>query len=207
MDLTEAEILERGLESFAELGYQGASVRELAKRLGVSHNFINDRFGSKENFWRAAVAHASAEPQRNLVSAFAVHAEAEADDIRTFEALVRVFYRGAVKNPVLNRIITAESALDSPRLDYLHGEVMRPFLEGLEPLVQRLMDAGRMARIPMDTLFSALTGPALVFTQDPLAARLGRSTRLTDAEWEQAAQSLAELVLRGLLPGTPGPDA
>ena len=61
VDLTDAEILRRGLEAFSELGYEGASVRELAKRLGVNHNFINDRFGSKNNFWRA-VAHAASSP-------------------------------------------------------------------------------------------------------------------------------------------------
>ena len=38
-----SEILARGLTAFAELGYDRASVRELARRLGVSHNFINDR--------------------------------------------------------------------------------------------------------------------------------------------------------------------
>src|SRR5258705_11929440 len=52
---TEAEILARGLAAFAELGYASASVRELARRLGVSHNFINDRYGSKELFWRAVI--------------------------------------------------------------------------------------------------------------------------------------------------------
>ncbi|WP_243983159.1 hypothetical protein [Streptomyces sp. NEAU-YJ-81] len=30
-------------------------MRELAWRLDVSHNFINDRYGSKGNFWRAVV--------------------------------------------------------------------------------------------------------------------------------------------------------
>ena len=48
-------ILAKGLQAFGELGYDGASVRELARWIGVSHNFINDRYGSKEAFWRAVV--------------------------------------------------------------------------------------------------------------------------------------------------------
>ncbi|MEH0653104.1 TetR/AcrR family transcriptional regulator [Streptomyces scabiei] len=51
-------VLQRGLEAFAELGYDRASARELARRLGVSHNFINDRYGSKAAFWRAVMDHA-----------------------------------------------------------------------------------------------------------------------------------------------------
>lgn len=51
----EAEILRRGMETFAELGYERTTARELTRRLGVSHNFINDRYGSKASFWRAVV--------------------------------------------------------------------------------------------------------------------------------------------------------
>ena len=40
-------ILAKGLQAFGELGYDGASVRELARWIGVSHNFINDRYGSR----------------------------------------------------------------------------------------------------------------------------------------------------------------
>src|SRR5258707_3177984 len=59
---SESEILGRGLAAFAELGYDGASVRELARRLGVSHNFINDRYGSKAQFWRAVIDRALTAP-------------------------------------------------------------------------------------------------------------------------------------------------
>nr|WP_329343466.1 hypothetical protein [Streptomyces sp. NBC_01352] len=43
------------MEAFAELGYDRASGREPTRRLGVSHNFINDRYGSKAAFWRAVM--------------------------------------------------------------------------------------------------------------------------------------------------------
>lgn len=57
-----AEILRRGLDTFAELGYAATTMRELAWRLDVSHNFINDRDGSKGNFWRAVVDFALLHP-------------------------------------------------------------------------------------------------------------------------------------------------
>src|SRR5579859_1650217 len=52
------QVLERGLEAFAELGYEAASVRRLNERLGMGHTFIHDRFGSKMAFWTAVVDHA-----------------------------------------------------------------------------------------------------------------------------------------------------
>src|SRR3981081_1260716 len=52
------QILERGLEAFAELGYEAVSVRQLNARLGMGHTFIHDRFGSKKAFWTAVVDYA-----------------------------------------------------------------------------------------------------------------------------------------------------
>lgn len=70
--MDENDSLRRGLDTFAEHGYAATTVRELAKRLDVSHNFITVRYGSKWNFWRTskpcsrahAMSTASAGPSR-----------------------------------------------------------------------------------------------------------------------------------------------
>lgn len=49
-ELDESEILRRGLETYAELGYAATTVRELARRLEVSRNFINDCYGYAASF-------------------------------------------------------------------------------------------------------------------------------------------------------------
>ncbi|WP_091347780.1 TetR/AcrR family transcriptional regulator [Micromonospora rhizosphaerae] len=100
VNLTDSEILQRGLDTFSELGYEGASVRELAKRLGVSHNFINDRFGSKINFCRAVVDHVLEDLMKQLAVAFDV----DADDYEKLENIVKTFYSLAANVPQMNRI-------------------------------------------------------------------------------------------------------
>jgi AcrR family transcriptional regulator len=42
------EILEVALQTFAEKGDEGTSVRDIARRLNVSHNLIPIRIGTKE---------------------------------------------------------------------------------------------------------------------------------------------------------------
>src|SRR6201987_4879221 len=49
------DILDRALTMFATVGYDGMSLRTLNRELGVSHNLIHQRFGTKEELWRAAV--------------------------------------------------------------------------------------------------------------------------------------------------------
>src|ERR1700682_3838287 len=46
------EILEAALVAFATYGYDGVSLRTLNRDLGVSHNLIYQRFGSKDDLWR-----------------------------------------------------------------------------------------------------------------------------------------------------------
>ena len=49
-------ILEVALRSFAKFGYDATSVRALNAELGLSHETITQRFGSKAELYRAAVS-------------------------------------------------------------------------------------------------------------------------------------------------------
>src|SRR5882757_1736440 len=60
-ELDVAQLLQGALEAFAEKGYDGMSVRELSRRLGVSHALLTARFGSKEGLWFAAMEHTLAQ--------------------------------------------------------------------------------------------------------------------------------------------------
>src|SRR5437868_97490 len=46
-------IIEAALEAFALTGYEAMSVRELTRKLGVSHNLVHHYFRSKAELWRA----------------------------------------------------------------------------------------------------------------------------------------------------------
>jgi AcrR family transcriptional regulator len=73
--LRERQLAELAEQLFAERGYAGASMGELAKRAGVTKPVIYDLFGSKEGLYLACVEH-SAEQLRDAV-ATAVRGEEE----------------------------------------------------------------------------------------------------------------------------------
>lgn len=192
---TEAEILRRGMEAFAELGYDRTSARELAKRLGVSHNFINDRYGSKANFWRAVVDSILADDQierQRLI-------DADLDDADRVRAMISHFYQAAVRMPLLGRLLADEFARESERLDYLYEKYVGPTLGPIVPAVERLMAARRMPTVPIDVLFFAVISPVAGLVQLPLAHRLGRTDPGTPESQERTAHALADLILDGLL--------
>ncbi|WP_346779612.1 TetR/AcrR family transcriptional regulator [Streptomyces sp. S3(2020)] len=197
----EESILTRGLEAFAELGYDHASARELARRLGVSHNFINDRYGSKAAFWRAVVDHALGAQLAGVLDV-----DPSADDAEWLRRVITAFYRSAADAPLMGRVFVNEFTQDSERLDHLYENYIAPTLQALTPAIDRLVASGRMAPIPMHVLFFAIVPPISGMVEVPLARRLGRPEAAYSPEQLTAtAESLATLVVNGLLAtGTTG---
>ncbi|MFF4053129.1 TetR/AcrR family transcriptional regulator [Streptomyces chartreusis] len=196
----EQSILQRGLEAFAELGYDHASARELARRLGVSHNFINDRYGSKAAFWRAVVDHALG---GQLVRMPAV--DDSVDDAERLRLIITGFYRSAVDTPLVGRLFVEELNRETERLDYLYERYIAPTLQTLTPSIERLVAEGRMAPVPMDVLFFAVIPPVSGMVEVPLARRLGRPVPASPEQLTATAETLAALVVNGLLAKGPVP--
>src|SRR5882724_395485 len=91
------EILQRGLEAFAELGYEAVSVRHLNERLGMGHTFIHDRYGSKEAFWQAVMDSAIRHVTEEVTAAF--DREQPTDDLARLTASVRAFHQANARRP------------------------------------------------------------------------------------------------------------
>jgi AcrR family transcriptional regulator len=192
------DILRCGLDAFAELGYDATTVRVLARRLGVSHNFISVRYGSKLNFWRAVVDFASAEVLEFSDPIFADDCDNDHDLI---VSAVRKIYRKSVHRPQLHRILAYEAARESERLDYLFEQYLRPFMLDVEPSIERLIANGIMPPVPMHLLYFAVTGPINGLIQQPLASRFGRSESASKDADAQYGEVLAGLVLTGIIQG------
>jgi AcrR family transcriptional regulator len=197
VELDESEILRRGLDTFAELGYAATTVRELARRLHVSHNFINDRYGSKENFWRAVVDFALLDVQAGFDQRLA---ECHDDEDRLRNVIVEL-YRLPANASAMNRLMADESTRDSSRLVHLHHRFVKPFWDSIGPTIDHLMAAGRIPRVPTHLLYLAVTGPALALAQDPIADRLNPAAApVAEQDRNSMADTLSSLVLHDLLP-------
>ena len=184
------EIFQRGLEAFAELGYEAASVRQLNERLGMGHTFIHDRFGSKEAFWRAVMASAVRQVTDEVVAA--LEEEAPGDDLARLIASVRAFHQANARRPHLTRVVDHEAGRDSPRLTYLYT-LMSPLNEAGRLVFDRLVREGKLRDIPWYLFHFAVTKPLAMYGQAPLARLFGRPDDADDHAL------MSTLVLKGLL--------
>lgn len=189
-------VLRRGLDAFAELGYEQTSVRVLARRIGVSHNFINDRYGSKMAFWRAVVDTACA-GLRPLVRP---DDEAVDDAVALARIIVR-YYVNVAGSPALHRLLVDEFSRESERLDHLFENYLGPNAQIMDPILSRLTAAGRIAPLPLHLLAFAIIGPSAAMVQAPLARRVGRPDPVDPGERERLAVVLARQVIGGIIPG------
>ena len=184
------EILQRGLEAFAELGYEAVSVRQLNERLGMGHTFIHDRYGSKEAFWRAVMESAIGHVTDEVMAAF--DREQPTDDLARLTASVRAFHQAGARRPHLSRVIDYEAARDSTRLDYLYT-LMSPLNDAARPIFDRLVREGTLRDIPWYLFHFAVTKPLAMYSQAPLARLFGRPDDADDHTL------MSTLVLNGLL--------
>jgi AcrR family transcriptional regulator len=179
--LSTTDLLDAALDAFAERGFDGTSVRELARDLGVSHNLIPQRLGSKEQLWFAAVD--------NGFSALAVElatvlAEDEGgDDITRLRALIVRFIEVNAKRPALLRIINQEASAPGPRLDHLYNNFIDPVREFGADLLSRLQASGRVRTNSVSLVYFLMThGAGGPLALPGLAARFGYAIDPTDEE-------------------------
>jgi TetR/AcrR family transcriptional regulator len=189
----EAEILARGLTAFAELGYDGASVRELARRLGVSHNFINDRYGSKERFWRAVIDRSLTARVARLGAVLNVPG---ADELARLRNVVHAFHQANVAEPDLARILRYESIRGGRRLEYVYQRYLVPVRDAVAPLVQSLVEQGRVRPFPIDVMVYAVVAMTSVHAEKPFVSLLGNTFA---ADPSGFARMLSDILLDGLV--------
>ncbi len=189
-------LLQAALEAFAETGYDGTSVRELSRRLGVSHALLAARFGSKEGLWFAAMEHALAQIERTWREV------ADSPELDDLEALRRGVVRQVMfsaAHPQVLRIMSHEGAIDSPRVRFVVDRFVNPLRPGVERILTRLVAAGRIRPIPYATLhYLVVVGGGAIFANPVESALLGAPQHPSEADIRAHAEAVADILIAGV---------
>jgi AcrR family transcriptional regulator len=186
----EAELLDLMLVAFADLGYDGTSVRAICRHLGVSHNLVHQRYQSKETAWYAAVDHGF----RALMHSLNEPVEAT-DQFEYLRRLMVRFAEATLDKPALARIIQQEASRPGPRFEYLLSTYIAPLQARTTASLLELQAEGRARSGPIDLVwfFGVAWGIGGLASSHRLANDAGRSGEV------RAATMLAiEVLLDGL---------
>jgi TetR/AcrR family transcriptional regulator len=194
------EILHAALDAFGTIGYEAMSVRELTRRLGVSHNLVHHYFRSKAELWRAAIDHAFGTVTAELAEAFRA-APAQDDVLAVVRQAMILFLTVTARFPANGHIIVREGALGGARLDYIFTRYVAPNLEPWRVLLGQAQREGKVrGDLDIRTLFFLLTdGGAGPYTSQALARRIGGPDPLRPDAVRAHAELVADLLLRGIV--------
>jgi AcrR family transcriptional regulator len=194
---TRGAIVGAALTLFAERGFEGVSLRDVAQEAGTTHGLIRHHFGSKEGVWRAVVDAADAE----YVSAMRpvlIDADADEDPEGAVAAIVRGLVLVSSSHPEIVRLLVHEGARGSERLDYILDRV-EPLRRAVGPLFARLRRRGLLEQFDEEEFFLfLLMSAATPFALSALTGRvLGR-----DVGSEEHARRHADRIVRTLFGNT-----
>src|SRR5437588_10796498 len=183
---TRGAILDAAIAEFAERGFEGASIRAIADRLGLQHPLITYHFRSKDILWRAAAEHAFAQ----IRSEWDISAP-EGSDLSPVARLRQEYttlFRYTVTFPEFHRFTRQEASTHNPRLKWVAETVLAPLLARLLPQIIEAQKAGLLPAVDpilfhymMVSLTAALSefGPEMQVT----GGLSSGDTKVVEAYW------------------------
>ena len=183
---TRASILNAAIAEFAERGFEGASIRAIADRLGLQHPLITYHYRSKDILWRAAAEHAFAQ-----IRAGWDRSAPENSDLSPLARLREEYatlFRYTVAFPEFHRFMRQETLTSNPRLKWVAEAVLAPLLGRLIPQIVAAQKQGLLPKVDpilfhymMVSLTATLSGfgPEMQITSGLSA----EDAKVTEAYW------------------------
>ena len=188
-------ILEAALRCFSDLGFDGATTREIARRAGVNLGLLTYYFEGKERLWREAVERAFRALGEGLADA--LREAGPFDDRERLRGLMRRYVRWVAQHPEFVRLMHDEGKRDGPRMRWLVDRHVRPLYESTMAALRSGQEQGFLpAHIDALHFHYILIGAVgLVFHQAPECRRLTGRDPCDDAFAEAHAEAVTHLFL------------
>jgi len=137
---TRQTILNAALSEFAQVGFDAASIRNIAAITGLQHPLITYHYRTKDALWKAVAENAFAQIRRMW--------DEELPDQEGLSAIERLraqysaFLRFTIAYPDFHHFMLRESRPGNPRLPWLVETILLPTLERLLPQIRGAQQNG-----------------------------------------------------------------
>ncbi|MFT5500411.1 MAG: AcrR family transcriptional regulator [Woeseiaceae bacterium] len=162
-----AEITEAAMQAFADNGYSGTRVDDVAKRAGVSKGLLYLYFKTKEDLFKAVIR-SFVSPQIDQLTRNVADSELSAEDF--LRGPFREFAKFVPRSParILVRLMIAEGPKHPDLMAWYWENVVSRGIAALRRLIRRGIDAGEFRESALEDYPQLLVAPiffAIIFRQ------------------------------------------
>ncbi|MFM0277577.1 TetR/AcrR family transcriptional regulator [Paraburkholderia sediminicola] len=184
---TRSAILNAALAEFASKGFEAASIRSIADRIGLQHPLITYHYRSKDVLWQAVAEYVFERIRHEWEAYLTDTPPAEAAD--RVRLVYRALFRFTVDFPQFHRFMLQEFLVYSPRLQWLADTVLKPLINWLIPQIRAAQSEHALPQVEpillhylMISLTSTLSGfgPEMLATSNVSAS----DPAVVDAYWQ-----------------------
>ena len=190
------QILNAALQMFATHGFEGTSLRSLNRELGLSHSAIHQRFGTKEDLYKAVIDHEFKAMFSEIRTLFASQPVPK-DPLEQLHRHFTCFLIVSSRHPFLNRLMNNEGLEPSWHLDHIYSRYVSRALQPIKELMDSLARKKVLKPVGVRTPFFLIAhGAAAIYTLQALSAKFDATEGRVDDE--KLASETAWIIVNGM---------
>lgn len=189
-------ILREAEAQFAQFGFEGASLENIAAAIGLTRHNLLYYFPSKEALYQRVLDDVMTEWLDGMEAL--THSDAPHDALRRY---IRAKMRYTRERPLGAKVFTKEVMAGAPRYGKAIVERVGPVLRKEVRTFERWAREGHIARVDFTHLMFILWSVTQAYAEQEaqFALLLGKPA-LTDRDFDKAEELIAHMVLRALAP-------
>ncbi len=148
-------ILSNAMKLFGQKGFEGTSIRDIAKAGGVNLAMINYYFGSKEKLFEQVVEYKSS----SIRVVFAELDKSSISQIEKIDKIIDSYIERMFTNPQFHHLLHRELSLDQrPQMHDAITEILLRNVVTITSIIQKGIDTGEFKNVDAQLTIATLIG-------------------------------------------------